>query len=107
MGKQFADQYSFLHFCVGSVAYYWNLSLRDAFILHLFFEIMENTPLGMKIINKFFVRNHGVGWPGGKDRADGLLNIVGDNIFFTAGWITARQLDLLGNRRGWYQKHIE
>lgn len=107
MGNQIADQYSLLHFCVGVIAYYWQFSLKDAFILHLIFEITENTPIGMKLINKFFVRKNGVGWPGGKDRADGFLNMIGDNIFFVVGWVTANQLDLIGNQRGWYQRHIE
>ena len=105
MGNKFADQYSFLHFCVGAVAYYWQLSLRDAFILHFIFEIVENTPLGMRFINRFFVRSGSFGWPGGKDKPDSALNIVGDNAFFVLGWITAQKLDEVGTELGWYERH--
>ena len=107
MGNKFADQYSFLHFCVGAVAYYWQLSLRDAFILHFIFEIVENTPLGMRFINRFFVRSGSFGWPGGKDKPDSALNIVGDNAFFVLGWITAQKLDEVGTELGWYERHIK
>ena len=107
MGNQFMDQYSFLHFCVGAVAYYWQLSLRDAFILHFIFEITENTQFGMKIINKLFVRKGGFGWPGGKDRPDDVINILGDNVSFIVGWIVAQKLDKIGSLRGWYVKHIK
>lgn len=100
MGNQLADQYSFLHFCVGAIAYYWQLSLRDAIILHLIFELTENTQLGIKFINKFFVRE------GGKDKADSPINIVGDNISFILGWFTAQKLDVIGSQRKWYVRHI-
>lgn len=106
MGNQFADQYSFLHFCVGAIAYYWQLSLRDAFILHLIFELTENTQMGIRFINKFFVREGGVGWPGGKDKADSPINILGDNISFVLGWVSAQKLDIIGSQRKWYVRHI-
>lgn len=105
MGNNFADQYSFLHFCVGAVAYFWRLSLRSSFLIHLVFELVENTPTGMKIINKLFVGEGPLTWPGGKDRPDGWVNMVGDNVFFVAGWIVAQQLDRVGSERGWYLRH--
>ena len=34
MGLIFADQYSILHFSVGSVAYFWNINFITAIVLH-------------------------------------------------------------------------
>lgn len=46
---------------------------------------MVNTPLDMKIINKFLFVTIVWNGPGGKDNADELLNIIGDNIYFHNG----------------------
>ena len=40
MGYQLFDKYTYLHFAMGIVAYFWN-------ILHTIFEIVENTQMGM------------------------------------------------------------
>ena len=60
MGLSFFDQYSLLHFAVGIVFYFWNISLTNATLLHILFEIVENTGFGMTLINTYF---H-TWWPG-------------------------------------------
>jgi hypothetical protein len=83
MGKQFTDNFSLLHFATGIIAYYWNISFVEWFILHIIFEYVENTVYGMKIINKIKL------WPGGKYHPDSFLNSVGDQFYALLGWIFA------------------
>jgi len=45
---------------------------------------MENTKVGMKIINSFPF------WPGGKDFADASINSLGDVIGGILGWYSAK-----------------
>jgi hypothetical protein len=45
-------------------------------------------------------------WPGGKPYADSALNMTGDTIFATLGWILAYYLDVYGSRAGWYSGHL-
>ena len=60
MGVRFFDQFTYLHFAVGIIAYFWNISLVYWIVLHAIFEFVENTQMGIKIINKYIVF-----WPGG------------------------------------------
>jgi hypothetical protein len=83
MGLYFTDQFSLLHFAVGIVVYYWNMSFILWFIVHMIFEYVENTKYGMSIINNF------VYWPGGKDHADSLINNLGDQFYALIGWGSA------------------
>ena len=83
MGENTFDRYSFLHFSVGAVAYYWDINLKNLIILHTLFEFLENTVEGIKLINKFKY------WPGGKDKADSPLNMLGDTISVILGWFAA------------------
>lgn len=64
MGLLFADQYSILHFSVGSVLYFWNIHFIYAMILHTLFELIENTEIGMRFINKYFIHPGYFSWPG-------------------------------------------
>lgn len=102
MGKNIFDQYSLLHFATGIIFYFWGFSLKAWFLLHLFFEIIENTPQGINFINNYF---NGI-WPGGKPYSDNFINIVSDNIFAVLGWIFAYLVDYYGNRYGWYEGHL-
>jgi hypothetical protein len=88
MGLYFFDQYSLLHFAVGIIAYFWNVSLKNTIIFHIIAEIVENTEYGMKFINE----NIKI-WPGGKPKADSLINSIGDTIFASIGWLCAYYLD--------------
>jgi hypothetical protein len=89
MGNTFIDQYSLLHFAVGIIAYFWGISLQELFIIHLLFELIENTQFGMGIINTYFANI----WPGGKEHADLLINSIGDNFFASIGWLVAYYVD--------------
>lgn len=98
MGKQFIDQFTYLHFASGIIAYFWNINLKDWFIIHTIFEILENTKIGINIINKFTY------WPGGKPYSDSLKNIIGDSLGAIIGWISAYYLDYYGGKYNWYKQ---
>lgn len=74
------DKYSLLHFLSG-VALYFFFTFEQALIIHTVFEVLENSEPGMNLINKFSF------WPGGKTRADSVLNAIGDTVFASFGWI--------------------
>ena len=102
MGYRFFDQYTYLHFAVGIVIYFWNISLINFVILHTIFEFLENTQTGMNIINKYIVF-----WPGGKPKPDTIINIAGDTFGAVFGWLSAYYLDKLGNNYKLYNLHIK
>jgi hypothetical protein len=99
MGHLFADQFSILHFSVGSVMYFWNFSFVFSLIIHTIFEYLENTQTGMNFINKYLKHS----WPGGKNAADTLTNNIGDTTFFVLGYAISYALDVIGQRKGWYK----
>lgn len=101
MGIHIFDQYSLLHFASGVIAYFFGLTFNKWLIIHFMFEILENTQIGMKIINKYFFF-----WPGGKPYRDTNINILGDNISSIIGWYIAYKLDEIGKKRKWYIQHI-
>ena len=87
MGVKLFDKYTYLHFAVGIVVYFFDISILQWIVLHTIFEIIENTPMGMNIINKYITF-----WPGGKPRADTIINSFGDTIGAVIGWISAYYL---------------
>jgi hypothetical protein len=89
MGLRLLDQYSILHFAVGVVAYFWSISLFTLMVIHILFEFVENTTVGMNFINTYFLQ----WWPGGKTHPDSLLNRASDTIFTGIGWLVSYQLD--------------
>jgi hypothetical protein len=97
MGLYFMDQYSLLHFAVGIISFFWNISLLHFFILHTLFEILENTQMGMNIINKYITI-----WPGGKPAADSFVNILGDTFFAILGWVLAKFINDKANENKFY-----
>jgi hypothetical protein len=101
MGKYIFDQYTLLHFAVGIIFYFWNISFSKSILLHTLFEIVENTLVGMNLINNYFTI-----WPGGKPFADSNINILGDTFGFSMGWYLAYYVDNLGEKYGFYKKHI-
>ena len=101
MGKYIFDQYTYLHFAAGIIVYYWGISLPAWICIHYLFEIVENTKYGMNFINKYLPI-----WPGGKPKADSIINIIGDNIGAIIGWLSAYLLDMLGSKYNWYQRRI-
>ena len=82
------DQYSLLHAATGVIAYFWNIELRTFVLLHILFELFENTNFGIRMINSFPL------WPGGKAGPDSFSNsMIGDNISAIAGFLLAKKLD--------------
>lgn len=102
MGNLLLDQYTYLHFAVGIIAYFWNIPLLIFFILHTIFELLENTQIGMNVINKYFIF-----WPGGKPKSDTIINIIGDTLGAIMGWLSAYYVDKYGNKYGLYNLHIK
>lgn len=82
MGLYFIDKFSFLHFSVGGIWRFLGFDLLSLIILHILFEYLENTKIGMKIINKYITL-----WPGGKPHSDSLLNSSSDILFSIFGWL--------------------
>lgn len=101
MGYRFFDQYSILHFSVGVITYFWNVSFIVAALVHFIFEILENTTLGMKIINRYFIHSGYFSWPGGKNASDTLTNTIGDNVFFILGFIISYYIDIYAIKNNW------
>jgi hypothetical protein len=101
MGTKFLDQYSLLHFAIGIVMYFWGISSFNWNMIHILFELLENTETGMKIINNVFTI-----WPGGKNYADSYINNVGDIMAGYLGWLFAYWLDNYGNKHDWFERHI-
>ena len=83
MGRALIDKYSLLHFAVGITAQYWGSAMWQFVLAHVAFELAENSAWGMALINKLPF------WPGGKNRADSWLNILGDNVFAALGFLLA------------------
>jgi hypothetical protein len=102
MGTNILDQYSLLHFASGIVAYFFGIGFVKWNVMHGTFEILENTEMGMNIINNNFTF-----WPGGKPYPDSFVNsMIGDNLSSAVGWKFAEYVDNVGNERGWYSPHI-
>jgi hypothetical protein len=91
MGLRAFDQYSLLHFAVGVIAYFWSVSFLIVIVIHILFEFIENTPVGMNLINTYFTK----WWPGGKTYPDNLLNKTTDTVFTGLGWLVAKKLDII------------
>ena len=102
MGYKLFDQFTYLHFAVGIIFYFWNISLLNSIILHTIFEFIENTTFGMNLINKYIIF-----WPGGKSSSDSFINIIGDTLGVIIGWLSAYYFDIIGNKYGWYDLHIK
>jgi hypothetical protein len=101
MGKYIFDQFTFLHFSVGVIIYFWGINLSTWVIIHTLFEILENTNYGM-----FFINNYLTLWPGNKPISDTFINSFGDTIGAVFGWLTARYIDRLGIKMNWYGLHL-
>lgn len=97
MGLRAIDQFSLLHFAAGILAYFWGLPAIWTLILHIVFEWVENTKVGMKFINEYFPI-----WPGGKPYADSLLNQFTDTVFTMIGWYVSQYADFLSSERHLY-----
>lgn len=104
MGGKIVDQFTYLHFAVGVIVYFWGISLPSWLIIHTIYELFEITPIGITFINTYF----GKLWPGGgKHVAEPIINGVGDTFGALFGWLSAYYLDTLGKKYGWYNLHIK
>jgi hypothetical protein len=83
MGVDIIDKYSLLHFATGIIAYFWGIKFNNWFIIHLIFELIENSKLGIALINRLPM------WPGGKEYPDTIYNMIGDQTFGMLGWYLA------------------
>ena len=101
MGSNLLDQYSYLHFAVGIIFYFWGISLKNWIVIHIFFELIENTFYGIN-----FIDNYITWWPGGKIKSDAIINQIGDVFIGSIGWITAYYIDKLGIEYDWNIGHI-
>lgn len=97
MGARAFDEYSFLHFAVGIIARYWDMSPWVVFVAHVAFEWTENTHVGVAFINQYVTW-----WPGGKPCPDSLFNSIGDTAACMLGYATAAVVCSVGRSRGWY-----
>lgn len=88
MGLKFTDQYSLLHFATGVVAYFFRVSFHQWFIIHLLFELLENTQSGVNFIDTTLTW-----WPGGKQQPDSIINSIGDQMYSLIGWGIAFYLE--------------
>jgi len=81
MGIYFTDKYSLLHFASGIIAYYWNITIFYWFIFHAMYEVIENRPTVVKMIDRIPL------WPGGKKSPDKIINSIGDQFYAILGWL--------------------
>jgi hypothetical protein len=88
MGIFFTDKFSLLHLATGIIAFYWSISFSLWFSIHFAYEIIENSTWGM------FLINHVTLWPGGKNKADTVLNQIGDQFYALLGWLIAYSVSL-------------
>ena len=98
MGQEFFDQYSLLHFAVGIIFAFLEIPLLISVFVHVLFEFLENTNMGIHFINKCLFWF----WPGGKPKADAVINSVGDTLSFIVGWLFAWLVIKIGEKREWY-----
>jgi len=101
MGLNIFDQFTYLHFSTGIVAYFFGLPLLYWIVLHTIFEITENTSFGINMINNYFKF-----WPGGKPYSDSFVNCVGDTLGTVIGWFSAYLIDNLGSKYKLYEAHL-
>lgn len=102
MGVYLADQYTLLHMAVGILAYFWSIPFLAGLLVHVIFELVENTAGGVNIINRYIIEPGWLKWPGGKYAPDTVANQIGDNLAFAGGWSLAWWLDGVGRGFGWY-----
>lgn len=87
MGDTIVDKFSLLHFLVGILFYTMNIDFYSTFLLHTLFELMENSAKGI-----FFIDTYLPFWPGGKRKADSMINTLSDTVLSMFGWGSAKML---------------
>lgn len=97
MGQNLFDKYTYLHFAVGVISYFWNISLLHIIVFHSIFELVENTTIGI-----YFIDHYITFWPGGKLKADSFINSFGDIFGAVLGWISAFYIETLDKKYNLY-----
>lgn len=92
------DQFSLLHLASGIVAYFWFINLGNWFLIHLLYEIIENTDMYIAFVNMYVPI-----WPGGKKKPDSISNSLSDQFFSMLGWILAYVCDYYSTKYNLYQ----
>ena len=87
MGDTVVDKYSLLHIMIGILFYAINIDFSSTFLLHTLFELFENSAKGMIFIDTYLPF-----WPGGKRKADSVINTLSDTILTMLGWGSAKIL---------------
>jgi hypothetical protein len=96
MGTRFTDSFSVLHFAVGVLFYFLSINFWWSMGLHIAFEIVENSPGVVKLIDQSWIGQNV--WPGGKKQPDSVLNSVGDTVYFALGWLVAYMICTKGKQ---------
>lgn len=90
MGTQIFDGYTLSHVAFGILFYYFGVTFANSLLLHIMFELFENSKFGMYVMHNYITI-----WPGGKTSADSSINAISDTIYFAIGWIMAYYFNLL------------
>jgi hypothetical protein len=88
MGQSGVDAYSVLHFFFGSLAYLLRIPFLVWALIHLAFEIVENSFQGVTFIDQYITW-----WPGGKKDPDSIGNSISDEIVALLGWLFTSVID--------------
>jgi hypothetical protein len=94
MGIYFFDEFSLLHLASGIIFQYFDFSFIQHLYLHILFEILENTQIGISLINKLYSLAPGLI----KTESDSLINSFGDVIYGIIGWLIAYYFRKLFNK---------
>ena len=86
MGEYIFDQYTLIHFSVGIIMYFLGINLHTWIIIHILFEIFENSPYGLYFFNKYLNIK---GSSNDMYKKDHIINSIGDIIGAKLGWLCA------------------
>ena len=87
MGEYFTDRFSKFHFASGFIFCLLGIPFSTSFIAHLVFEAIENEDFAIRITRELSW------WPGGKRSKDTILNSLGDQVYFTLGWLISKYIN--------------
>jgi hypothetical protein len=106
--KAIFDKFSVLHFSVGAILFYFNISLFTAIIIHTIHEMFENPTLykvSKNIIDYFFkninpeLNKINLGVKNYRYNIETSINsFLGDTLSFVAGWCFASYYFYNGNK---------
>ena len=91
MGDKIIDKWTLVHFIVGMIANILKLPISLFIILHIIFEIWENTKDRMCVINNTLYRVFPLGF---KTEPDSIINRISDILAGTAGWLFMEKINI-------------